>query len=359
MNKKLVVVLSAILLALGIAAAFAYFTYFSSSINKNTSETLSPIAKDKKVKENVFEALTEPLKKKKSDAFEEGKNLNVLLLGIDRRSKAEQSFNTDTMILVTVNPETNKVLLTSVPRDLWINGNKMNALYSVFGPETLLDAFEKITGQEIDGYIRADFEDIVWIVDSMGGVPVNVERTFTDNSFPNNTDTDIVSVTFNEGTELMTGERALTFSRSRKGNNGEGSDLMRAKRQHLILQSMIEGISQPDSIFWPMDVEAFYKAVTLPTRMYTTLTLDDAFYLWDFYDDRDKYEITSFVVDDVYVYHPGMYPESEYHAWVFIPKEEGFEQLHSDIKQMLGEEIPTTETPDATNGETPTITSEN
>jgi len=274
-----------------------------------------------------------PETKKATTVFDGKEILNILLLGIDRRSKSATTYNTDTMILLSANPKSNTVLLTSVPRDLWINGNKLNALYSVQGEDVLLNAFEKITGLEVDGYIRCDFEDFRWIVESFGEVPVDIERTFTDISFPNNSDTGAISVTFEEGSEKMDGDRALTFARSRKGDNGEGSDLMRAKRQHLILMGMIDAISQPESIFWPMNLPKFYETVT--QHMYTTLNLGDITYLWDFYKDRDKYEITSFVVDDRYIYHPGMYPQSDYKAWVFIPRDESFGTLHSDIHKML------------------------
>ncbi len=261
--------------------------------------------------------------------------VNILLIGIDRRNKSQTGFNTDVMILVSIDTQTKRVLLTSVPRDVWINGNKINALYTVFGEETLVDAFEKITGQDVDGYIRCDFEDFRWIIDAMGGVPIDVERSFTDNTFPNNSDTAVVSVTFTQGKETMPGDRALIFARSRKGNNGEGSDLMRAKRQHLILKGMIEGISQSKSQFWPMDVDSFFGTVTATGKMLTTLELEDIYYLWRFYDERDQYNIESFVIGDDYIYHPGLYPASDYHAWVFIPRDPTWTVLHTDIRNKL------------------------
>lgn len=297
---------------------------------------LPPLTKNRETSAKEVESKkynTPSSEKPPQSPLAEKKIINILLLGIDRRNKNQTGYNTDTMILLSANKEDNVILLTSVPRDLWINGNKINSLYSTQGEEVLIDAFEKITDLKIDGYIRCDFEDFRWIVDSFGGVPVDIERSFTDQTFPNNSDTGIKAVTFEEGLEKMDGDRALTFARSRKGNNGEGSDLMRAKRQHKILMGMIDAINQPESIFWPIDIEKFYKAVTI--RMHTTLKLTDVRYLWDFYKDRDKYEIKSFVVDDKYIYHPGMYPNSSYHAWVFIPREESFSSLHSDIQKLL------------------------
>mgnify|MGYP003966965243 FL=1 len=329
MNKKVIIII--ITLVLGIWGALAYFVL--DFAKEENIDIASPVVKfPGAIKEELIGS-------KKDDTAFQNDNLNILLVGIDtssgRRNRGQGGFNTDTMILVSINPDTNRVLLTSVPRDLWINGNKLNALYTVYGEDTLIDAFEKVTGQQVDGVIRADFDHFGWMVDSFGGVPVEVKTTFTDSSFPNNSDSGPTTVTFIAGEEVMDGDRALTFARSRKGNNGEGSDLMRAKRQHLILQGMIKAISQPASLFWPMDTEKFFNAVTAPTKMQTTLTLSDVRYLWDFYEDKDLYEIESFVVGDTYIYHPGMYPDSEYHAWVFVAREPGFADLHNDVDAKL------------------------
>lgn len=265
--------------------------------------------------------------------------ISILLVGTDssigRRERGQRGFNTDSTILVSINQKTKRVLLTSVPRDLWINDNKINALYTVFGEETLSDAFFKITGLKVDRVIRADFDGFKWVIDSFGGVPIKVERSFSDSNFPNNTDSGPITVEFKEGEELMDGERALIFARSRKGTNGEGSDLMRAKRQHLILQALTKAVSQKGSKYWPMDVKTYFEAAQSLGDIYTNMSLADATFLWNFFKDKDQYKVESFVIGDQYLYHPGMYPESPYHAWVFIPREENFATLHKDITAKL------------------------
>jgi len=329
MGKKTLLIL---LFILTIIVGGIYFFIIKS---KEFQTIVSPYQLTKET-ENKDEKELKSLFEKKKKLF--GDVINILLIGTDtsssRRANGQLGFNTDSMILVSVNTKTNRVLLTSVPRDLWINGNKINALYTVYGENTLVDAYQKITGQDIDGVIRVDFDQFRWLVDAIGGVPINIETTFTDTTFPNRNDTDVETVSFTQGAEIMDGWRALTFARSRHGDNGEGSDLMRAKRQHLILKGFVNGISQAKSIFWPMDIANFYTSIS-NQDIYTTLSLDDVYYLWDFYKDRDKYQVESLIVDGTYVYHPGMYPESEYTAWVFIPIEPGFENLHRDIQDKL------------------------
>ncbi|MFC1700206.1 LCP family protein [Patescibacteria group bacterium] len=340
MVKKLLV----ILVLIGIIGISLYIYVDSQSLREEVFESnynLKVLKKD-------------PAEELKEGSVFNGKNrLNVLLIGRDtsgiRRSNGQGGFNTDVMILISVDTVSNRILFTSVPRDLWINGNKINALNILYGEETLIDAFEKITGQDVDGTISIDFDGFIWLVDAFGGVPVEVQRTFSDFTFPVFDDSGITTISFTEGTETMGGMRALDFARSRKGTNGEGSDLMRAKRQHLILQGMASALEQPGSIFSADDIPGFYDLIT--QHMETTLTLSDVYYLWDFYKDRDLYSAESFVIDGEYVYHPGMYPESPYSAWVFVSRDGNFSRLHSDIDAKLSGTFETEEDPSVAGAE--------
>ena len=324
MIKKIII----ILVLIGIIGISLYIYVDSQSLREDVFE----------VNYNLKVLKKDPNQELKEKSVFHGKDrLNVLLIGRDtsnvRRYNGQGGFNTDVMILISVDTVSNRILFTSVPRDLWINGNKINALNILYGKDSLIDAFEKVTGQDVDGTISIDFDGFIWLVDAFGGVPVEVQRSFSDFTFPLFDDSGITTVSFTEGTEQMGGMRALDFARSRKGNNGEGSDLMRAKRQHLILQGMANALEQPKSIFSFDDIPGFYDLLT--QYMETTLTLDDVYYLWDFYKDKDLYSAESFVIDGEYVYHPGMYPESSYTAWVFVSRDGNFSRLHSDIDAKL------------------------
>lgn len=265
--------------------------------------------------------------------------LSLLLLGIDRRSKTEMSFRTDTMIMVLANPKLNKAVLISVPRDLWYEGNRINAVYTLYGWEELQKAFKQISGFEPNKYILTDFEDFSWIIEAMGGVPVDIETSFVDSNYPVDETKTYQTVSFETGREILTGERALIFSRSRKGTNGEGSDWARMKRQHLILKGMLEAVLQPKSIFNPMVVENSFKMVTT-NKMNTNLTIKEAEFLWDLYKDWEKYEISSLYLDSNYLYNPPM--ENYGGAWVMVPVDSTYKTFKSDIfKALYGEDINT------------------
>lgn len=329
MKNILIAVIAVILLGLG---GFAYYGY--SSNQNNTDELVTPINYDNNAVSDVFSNLNN---NNEQQVQEEPKEkipeiLSVLLLGIDRRSKAELGFRTDTMILAMANTRTNKVVLTSIPRDLWINGSRVNAALTLGGWENLQSAVQTISGQEVDKYVYTDFEDFSWIVDAMGGVDVNVERSFTDTLYPVDATKEYQTIQFTAGPEKLTGERALIYTRSRKGNNGEGSDWMRMQRQHLVLRGMIEAFKSPASIFKDMDpVEAFRLITT--NRMTTNLNAEDVRFFWDFYKDRKDYEISSMYLDGEYLYNP---PLSEYGgAWVLVPQGNDFSAFQTDLMNKL------------------------
>lgn len=260
-----------------------------------------------------------------------GKPINILLLGIDRRSRAESAYRTDIMILMSANPDTNRVTLASLPRDLWHKNGRLNAVYIQYGWEELQNAVETITGERPERYILTDFKDFSWIVDAMGGVPVEVDTTFTDSSYPVDETFGYQTVSFTAGPELLTGDRALIFSRSRKGDYDNG-DWGRMKRQHKILNGMLDAVVQPKSIFNPMVVEEAYKTVTTG-KMDTNLSVADAKYLWDFYKDKDLYEIHSLFLDMDYLYTP---PMEEYGgAWVLAPVGGSYSRFQNDLKTKL------------------------
>ena len=256
--------------------------------------------------------------------------INMVLLGIDRRSK-DEGYRTDIMVVVSIDKTKNKALLVSLPRDLWWNGGRLNATYTSEGWTGLQTALEKITGIRPEKYILTDFVDFKWIVDSMGGVPVNVEITFTDSQYPVDKTFEYQTVTFTQGEEKLTGERALIFSRSRKGDNDNG-DWGRMKRQHLILKGMLQAVKQPESVFKNIEVSKALDMVT-KGRMDTNLTLSDATYLWDLHKDWEKYQIVSKYMDYDYLFTP---PMAEYGgAWVLAPIGGSYDTFKNDLKKVF------------------------
>jgi polyisoprenyl-teichoic acid--peptidoglycan teichoic acid transferase len=173
--------------------------------------------------------------------------VNVLLLGIDRRGGTSWGHFTDTIIIVSVDPVEKTVGMMSIPRDLQVsipgNGDdRINTAnptgyrigYPGGGPALLKRTIETNFEISIDYYIMIDFRAFVEIVDTLGGIDINVARTLHDTMYPDPRAGDpyaYKTVHFDPGWQHMAGARALEFARSRMST----TDFDRAKRQQQIL----------------------------------------------------------------------------------------------------------------------------
>ncbi len=315
--------------------AIGYFGYTNLANADQNSTAYKPLSKVKEaIKSNP----------KYNSELENKDILSVAILGIDRRHRSE-GFRTDIMIVVAINKKTNRIVMASVPRDLWWKNGRINAAYIQGGWEDLQAGLTEVTGIKPDKFVLTDFEDFKWVVDAMGGVPVNIETTFTDTQYPVDATFEYQTVAFSQGTEVLTGERALIFSRSRKGDNDSG-DWGRMKRQHLILRGMLTAITQPQSTFKNMSPEDILKTVT-NAKMDSNLTPSDASYIWDLYKDKDKYTITSLYLDHDYLFTP---PMSEYGgAWVLAPIGGTFEPFKTKfMAELSGTPVPAKAEPNLT-----------
>lgn len=156
----------------------------------------------------------------------------ILLLGSDQRPN-DGGYRTDTMILITINPQ-GKVSLTSFPRDLYVYipgwmMQRLNTAQGYGGFNTTALTFEYNFGIRPDYYVLVNFDGFRSIVNSLGGLTVNAAKNFTDarTGFPN-------GFTVNAGSNLMDSETALWYVRSRYSS----SDIDRLRRAQEILQAI-------------------------------------------------------------------------------------------------------------------------
>src|SRR3989344_1692818 len=135
---------------------------------------------------------------------------NLLILGIDRRHSTDSSYRSDINILASFTPDRKKVVLTSIPRDLWIDGARINAFVTQEGTEATKNKVYQVTGLMPDRYIQADFDNLVEGVDALGGLDVDIKQSFTDTTYPNDRagKEGVYTVTFEAGTQHLEGEPA-------------------------------------------------------------------------------------------------------------------------------------------------------
>jgi LCP family protein required for cell wall assembly len=195
------------------------------------------------------ETLGTLINKKEPELKKDENNLtSALAVGIDTRDSNPGLRNTDSIIVITLNHDTDEVTMLSLPRDLWVEKPnnpgyyaKINSVYSTCeniqegtGMDCLVDTAQEITGLKIQYHGMIDIGGFVKVIDTLGGVEVDVENSFTDYMFPTPQNT-YETISFQSGLQQMDGERAMKFARSRHAQSVEGSDFARARRQQKVI----------------------------------------------------------------------------------------------------------------------------
>jgi LCP family protein required for cell wall assembly len=221
-SRKWLRVTGIVLLVLLIAGgAYGYTVYRSF---KNAVVTMhQPIEREISVKRE------KPVALEKKDPF------SVLMLGVDER-KGDKG-RSDTIIVLTVNPNNKSVKMISIPRDTRTEiigkgtEDKINHAYAFGGVPMSMDTVENFLDIPIDYYMQINMEGFKDIVDAVGGVKVQNDLDFTESGFH-----------FAKGEIKLNGEQALSFSRMRY--NDPRGDFGRQLRQRQVIQSVInEGMS--------------------------------------------------------------------------------------------------------------------
>ena len=176
--------------------------------------------------------------------------INVLLLGQGGPGH-DGPYLTDTLIFASIKPSTGQVALLSIPRDMaaaipgygWYKINHANSFgeqeKSDAGGRFAADVVAQTLDEPVDYYVRIDFTAFEKLIDEVGGIDIDVERSFSDQSFPAG-ENKFTAISFKKGAQHMNGDTALKFARSRHGTNGEGSDFARARRQQKVLLALRE-----------------------------------------------------------------------------------------------------------------------
>lgn len=206
--------------------------------------------------------------------------LTFLIMGIGGPGHAGSQLS-DTILLATLDLKTKEVGMLSIPRDLafplggsqFIKINAVNAYAEQSNPghgaREAADAFEDLLGIRIDHVIKIDFNAFVELIDAVGGIDVNVERSFVDYEYPTEDDR-WQTISFEEGEQHMDGETALKYVRSRHGSNGEGSDFARSRRQQIVMLAVKDKLLSLGTATNPSRIIKLYEAVS--SNIQTDLT---------------------------------------------------------------------------------------
>jgi polyisoprenyl-teichoic acid--peptidoglycan teichoic acid transferase len=196
-----------------------------------------------------------PVAVKKPDASSSfNRRQNLLIIGVDRRAGHPDNlpYNTDTIMVASLDPVTKSITLLSFPRDLWIDiyksdgtvadQDRINASYArplIDGQHSIKDGAEQLKrdlranfGVSIDHWVWMDIRGVEKLIDAVGGITVDIdeEQSFFDWWYTDDDKTDPHYVSFPPGQSTLDGYNAVAFSRYR-----EDSDIVRIKRQQTVL----------------------------------------------------------------------------------------------------------------------------
>jgi len=175
-----------------------------------------------------------------ADLKSEGSVKNILLLGVDaRKNQDTKTSHPDSMMLISIDKKHGCLKMISFLRDSWVyipsKGHKqrLNTAAQENSYSGVVDAIEYNYGVDIDGYVVTDFEMFKAMVDSIGGVEIEVSEKEAKEvtSHPKR----YGNVTLEAGKHTLTGEQALAYARIRKID----TDFMRAKRQRTVINSIL------------------------------------------------------------------------------------------------------------------------
>lgn len=181
------------------------------------------------------------------------KPFNILISGNDSFGSLDENARSDVDMLVTINPVTSTILLTSIPRDSYVKEvcNDYACNYGaydklthtgIYGVDTTKDTIENMLDIDINYVYRVNFTSMIDIVDALGGVDVTVPEGMAVSKFYTNSNLEGV----HEGENCLDGKRALAYSRERKAYLD--GDLQRARNQQQVLQAMFKKATSPEII---------------------------------------------------------------------------------------------------------------
>ena len=254
---------------------------------------------------------------------------SIYITGIDTYGDISSVSRSDVNIVMTVNPKTKQILLTSIPRDYYVQlhgttGSKDKLTHAgIYGTDMSIQTIEDLLGIEINYYIKVNFSSFIDIINAIGGIEVYSKYDFTS----------IDGYHYVEGYNELNGEEALSFARERKAF-AEG-DRQRGADQQAVIEAMIKKLSNKsiltkyesllDSIDGKFQTNMNYKKITSLIKMQL--------------DDMATWNVVSIALDgsngSEYTYTGG-----NQKLYVMIPDEATIDNASSLINAVLkGEKL--------------------
>lgn len=251
-------------------------------------------------------------KREEEVRFEKKDPISILLMGVDER-KGDRG-RSDSLILLTVNPNKESMEMVSIPRDTRTEivgkgiQDKINHAYAFGGTEMAINTVENFLDVPVDYFVKVNMESFKDIVDAVGGINVQNSFTFTYSGY-----------TFKEGEIHLDGKEALAYSRMRYED--PRGDFGRQERQRQIIEGVIEKGASISSI---TKFGEMFKIVE--NNVKTNLTFDE---MWKI---QENYKVAINSITQHQIKGSGSMINGVYY---YIVSEEDRSVLSSELKDHL------------------------
>lgn len=234
----------------------------------------------------------------------EQNKINLLVTGIGGGDHDGADL-TDTILFVSLHPESKTISLLSIPRDLYVEyplggRGKINEIYmrglrskesQTQAMTDLADKLREITGEKMDHYLNIDFDGFTKFIDLLGGIEVNVEEDITDTEYPDN-NWGYITFSIKKGRQILDGATALKYARSRHST----SDFDRSRRQQLVIKAVKDKLFSLDILTSPTKIKSLYYAIV--SHIKTDLSMGQIASLALFGKDIPTTNILAFNLND-------------------------------------------------------------
>ncbi|TGB02383.1 LCP family protein [Halobacillus salinus] len=260
--------------------------------------------------------------------------ISLLLLGVEDYSSNGENGRADTQIVLTLNPKTEEMTMTSIPRDTrveipaekvgeeYAGKHKLNATYSLgaltgYGAEKLaVETVEDYLNIPIDKYATINFEGFMEVVDLFGGVTIDVKKPFWERSTVDRSNI----IEFEEGPTEMDGEEALAFVRMRKRD--VAVEYPRDERQRQFIKATVDQAISAGTIF-KMNQLSDIVGDNISTNMS----------LREIYSFQKAFSSEELTTETIKI--DGVNERLEDGLFYFVPDEESLDEVKTELQNRL------------------------
>lgn len=272
---------------------------------------------------------------------------NLVFLGLGGEGHQAPDL-TDSMILVSLRHSDSSISLVSVPRDLWVDTlkAKINTAYHYGnsrreggGRDLAKSAVAEVLGVPVHYAVALDFDGFIKAIDAVGGIEVDVERTFDDSQYPipgketaEPESARYETLHFDAGRQPMDGVTALKFTRSRHAEGDEGTDFARSARQQKIIMAFKDKLFQTQTLLNKDRLQAVIGS--FQSSLDTDIPESDyGSFLRFFLTFEQAGSVTKSISIDEFLLNPKN--KAPYQGqWVLVPARD-WQELHTYVKQSL------------------------